>query len=304
MNKIILADKIEIGHDINYERKSFVKKSIKTSNIDTSKVFNDKLCVIHLIDLEPVKAKIQFLIRANEDTDIKTIGTKMAKHITKYITDQYSELWNMMKYGDLVEDISSSGYRSEGRYIVDKDPDTKDLGILRNGLIIKDLYRKYNISGSIYPNMYILTKFPLGYFDNPVINTYLGSTMKSYWHCQLCPVIFNVKKLHLDTLTTDNVYHINLKLDNHGDSIDNIDNKINADVDYLYIILKFRGIDYMIIKDYSNAYSRYCMKKELRKFIEMFKKSEFHERYDHMNNNNIKYIAKIENIDIKNIALL
>jgi hypothetical protein len=297
MKKIILADKIQIGHDINYERKSFVKKSNNTDNVDTSKVFNDKMCVIHLIDLEPVKARIQFLIQANEDSDIKTTGSKMAKHITKYITDQYSELWNMMKYGDLIEDISSSGYRSEGRYIVDRDLETKDLGILRNGLIIKDLYRDYDIYGSILPKMYTITKFPIGYFDNPIINTYLGSSMKSYWHCQLCPVIFNVKKLHLDTLTQDNIYHMNLKLDDLEDSF-------NSDADYLYVILKFRNNDYMIIKDYSNRYSRYCMKKELNMFIKMFKKNIFHERYDHMDNKNILHIAQIEKIDLHNIILL
>lgn len=298
MSKTIkVADKLEIGHNMTYERKTFIKKSNRsTDKIDTAKVFNDTQCVIHLIDLSHVKEKMEFLIQADADTSENVIGLKMAKYITGHITDQHAELWNMMKRGDLIEDISSSGYRSVGRYIVDTDENTKDLGILRNGLLIRDLYREYNKNGTIYPDMYSITDFPIGYFDNLVVNSYLcGPDMKSYWHCELSPIAFNKGKLRLDKLTTDNVFHVK-------DNLPDIEDSKGATADYLYIVIKYKGTSYMIIRDYSNRYFEYDMKKEMRLFLKLFKENTMFERYDHKNDDNIQKIANSEDVSTENVC--
>lgn len=298
-NTVRIADKLEIGHNMNYERKSFVKKSNRSiDHIDPTKVFDTSRCVIHLIDLTNIKAKMEFLIQANEDTKASEIGMKTARYITNFITDQHAELWNMMKRGDLVEDVSSSGYRSEGRYIVDVDKDTKDLGVMRNGLVIRSLYLEYDDYGTIYPDMYTITEFPIGYFDNLVVNSYLcGPDMKSYWHCELSPISLDTKKLRLNSLTKDNVFHVNHALPDTDDSK-------GADSDYLYVVVKFKGTNYMIIRDYSNRYSKYNMKKELKLFLKMFKESHMFERYDHKSDENIKLIASSENVKIEDVCRL
>lgn len=298
-NTIRFADKLEIGHNMNYERKTFIKKSNRSIRlIDPSKIFDDTRCVVHLIDLTHIKAKMEFLLQANPDTTAGMIGTKTAKYITNFITDQHAEMWNMMKRGDLVEDVSSSGYRSEGRYIVDTDKDIKDLGITRNGLIIKDLYREYDDYGTIHPDMYTITEFPIGYFDNLVVNSYLcGPDMKSYWHCELSPISLDTKRLRLNRLTKENVFHVNHKLPDTDDSK-------GADADYLYVIIKFKNTNYMIIREYSNRYSKYNMKKELKTFIKMFKELNMFERYDHKSNENIKLISLSEEVRIENVCCL
>ena len=291
-----LSDKIEIGHNINYERNTFIKKSNRTTNIDTNKIFHENKCVIHLINLEHNKNRMDFFLKNNPDISAKTIGKTTATYITNYLSDQHSELWNMMKRGDLIEDISSSGYRSVGRFIVDIDPNNKDLGITRNGLIVKDLYREYNSCGTIYPDMCIITEFPINYFDNLVVNSYLcGPMMKSYWHCDLSSIALDTHRLRLDKLNSNNIFHSNYKLPDNDDSV-------NADADYLYIIVKFKKINYMIISEYSNRYSKYDMKKEIKNFIKLFKKQKLFERYDHMDDDNILLIAKSENVIPDNIC--
>jgi hypothetical protein len=294
-NVVRIAEKLEIGHNMNYERKTFIKKSNRSVSW---KVFDKSVCVIHLIDMSHIKTKMEFWVRSNPDVTVGMIGTKTAKYITDYITDQHAEMWTMMKRGDLVEDISVSGYRSEGRYIVDIDKDTKDLGVTRNGLIIRDLYRDYDIHGSVYPDMYTITEFRVGYFDNPDINDYLcGPEMKSYWHCELSPIALDTKRLRLDRLTKENVFHANHKLPDTDDSQ-------GADSDYLYVVVKFKGIAYMIIRDFSNRYSVHDMKKELIRFIKMFKESNIFERYEHESDENIKRIALTEEVRIENVCRL
>ena len=291
-NMVKIANRIEIGHNLNYDRKS----NRSNDQIDLFRICDESTCVIHLIDLSHVKEKIILFIQSDDDTIATMIGMKTAEYITNFITDQHAELWNMMKRGDLIEDISSSGYRSDGRYIVDTDKDTKDLGIMRNGLIIKDLYREYDKCGSVYPDMCTITEFPIGYFDNLIVNSYLcGSDMKSYWHCELSPVCFDSKRLCLKNLTPDNVFHVNHKLPD-------IDDSNGADSDYLYIVVKVKNINYMIIRDYSNRYSNYDMKKELKNFLKMFNESTMFERYDHKNDENIKKIIASENVRIENVC--
>jgi hypothetical protein len=128
--------------------------SFSSNNNVDNELFNKNKCVIHLIDY------------TKEDDEYIT-----ADDITEYITDQHSELWFMMKQGDLIENISKSGYRSEGRYYVDIEYSQKPhIQLVRNKLIVKELYREHDTYGTLTPYFHTITQFPIHYFDDILVN--------------------------------------------------------------------------------------------------------------------------------------
>lgn len=50
----------------------------------------------------------------------------------EYIKDNYPDIYNKLKYGDLVENGNESGYRSNGLYIVDEEYGNLKLSFLSN----------------------------------------------------------------------------------------------------------------------------------------------------------------------------
>jgi len=112
----------------------------------------------------------------------------------------------MMKEGDLVEDLDTSGYRSLGRFIVKKDKSDK--------LYVDSLHTDYDDYGTVPPEFATITKFPVGYFNDLVTNDgfHVGTEYKSYWHSNECYMWIDKAKLKLNNLTFDMI-----KIKKNGD---------------------------------------------------------------------------------------
>jgi hypothetical protein len=284
-----MKNTIELGHSC---------RDSKFQNIDTTKVFNESKCVLHLIDLNVI------LENPSTETDYSEI-------ISRFISDQHAELWRMMKRGDFLQNIdiiSENEFTKKSclkkkknktkhihelnkRFIIEKNTNELDLDIIRNGLMLKECYTWYNNQATIYPNVYTITQFPVGYFDDIVVNNYLCPSInintEFFWKpSEKSPIVFNVKKLRLNTLNKDNIFTYNT----------NFEYVIYC----LYIIINYRKTDYMIIREYSHKYFDYDMKEEVDKFIKLFDKSRMLECYELTDA--IKNVAKKENINIKNVC--
>jgi len=242
------------------------RASVEKKSIDEimNELVNETRCVIHLIDTSAYNS-------AKDDRDD---SEKIdINEINQIITDQHMELWRMMKRGDLVEDMSLSGYMSRGRFIVDKD-DTKDdkinnMDIIRRGLVVKDLDRDIGPKGScqipndkrdgtILKTMYTITEFSPGHFDdnNLVVNDYLfpGELPKSIWKESQNVVWLDTEKLNLDKITNDDIFHI-------------INRVKNFDIHYLYLIIEYNKVAYLLYGTYSDRYSKHDIKKITKNII-------------------------------------
>jgi len=275
MDTIISDNKLMIGS----ENKSII--SLQNKNKTNIKVFDETKCVIHLLDLSDCLNQYDKF-----SSDIGNV-------ITNYITDKHVELWKMMKRCDLLEDVSSSGYKSNGRYIIDKDVNSRSI---QNFLVVKELCTDYDDYGSIYPDMYTITEFPIGFFDDILINNHMlkSETMRSSWNCRY--VCFDTKKLKLDQLTVDEVHHVSTT----KKYTLNDDRNFTYNVDHLYILIMFEGIKYMIIQEYSHKYYIYVMSKEISDFTKLFKESKMF-RCENITND-IKTIASTENVKMENVC--
>lgn len=152
----------------------------------TNKIYNNSKCVIHLIKSENYA------------------------NINELVNKKYPDLWLMMKPGDLIEDLSQSGYRSQGRYYVDYQHNSSKFKIY-------NLDKKFDDYGSIPSHFTSIDNFPLGYFndDNLMINNiyHPGLNRQSYWHTDNAIIFLNAEKLGLNKLNMDNIYTNIYKLD-------------------------------------------------------------------------------------------
>lgn len=119
---------------------------------------------------------IIYLINTKEQVDSFLIKTR------------YPKLINLMKSGDLIENIHESGYRSDGVYIYD-------------GIDVIDLDYEYDDYGSIPKKFISIVDFRIGYWDfhndtsnNKSLQTNdiycKGKLSKFYWHTNMCYVNF------------------------------------------------------------------------------------------------------------------
>lgn len=230
-------------------------------------------CVIHIISY------------GSDNSGSEKKENRLLHPINDYITKHYPALWKMIKYGDLIEDIAVSGYRSTGRYIVDKNNKLSDH---KKGLFINQLYTEIDDYGTILPNMYTITKFPIGYFDNLEMNNKMCPYVKkyeSYWHSDVSLSFFDVDFLKLNKLTTDNVYVKTLE-----DSSK-----------FMYIILTYKKQNYLIgLMDYSDSKKK--EKEKIQEYIDIFKKCNwfYHCEVDQ----HVLKLAKEENVSEGNIFLI
>jgi hypothetical protein len=331
---------VKLNQRITFGSYEKPNNTIAKKDINENKLFDTDKCVLHLIDLSAIhianfmcnehnpkliNCDLIMGSQKNIDTDSSEYGKKgkaiLQQHqhleeIINYITDQHFELWNIMKRGDLIEDVSMSQFNDSldnindylptcGRYIVDKINADKDLGrlkgsdIIRNGLTIKYLVKDYGpnkITQYTIPiDMYTITDFPIGYFDNILINNYLCPIDKTHtsWNCNSCLISLDVNRLHLDKITCNNIFHV---IKTRKDKI--------IPIDYLYIIITFKGIKYMIISHYSSETVRYDMNVETLRFIEKFKFVQYMDTYNREENNIIKEIAQNECVLIDNVLCI
>ena len=191
-------------------------KTSKLQNL-TIKPFSKDKCVIHLINAgyycngsDQDSDSDYWTCDHKPDQNDHYEKTKEEK-VSYCIDKKYPQLWNQMKRGDMVEDVSNSGYRSDGRYIVDSirsNPDSKTILSKRNNLILKDVYREVDDYGTIWPDMHAITEFPIGYFDQLVVNSLCPgvSEYQSSWHAEKTIEALDTKKLKLDSLTPNNIF--------------------------------------------------------------------------------------------------
>lgn len=177
---------------------------IKTGKSDPNPKFNrddHDCCVLHLVDA------------SSGDDDLE------ARHIQDYISSQHPELWKEMRAGDMIENISESGYRSQGLYLVDEEAiQTEGEYIIRNGLCIVKQCTDYDDYGTVPRNFYAITRFPIGYYDlyfenlesSPVFvnKKYCDADNQAYWHIEPCLMPLDKAKLKLDILTPDEVFEL------------------------------------------------------------------------------------------------
>ncbi len=199
--------------------------------------------------------------------------------INDYVTKHYPDLWKMIKYGDLIEDVAVSGYRSQGRYIVDKN---------NKKLIIKELYTEIDDYGSILPSMFTITKFPIGYHDDLVTNNHFCPDIKTHrssWHSETSLQFLDTNHLKLNKLTKDNVYI----------------QSIGKDDQLVYVILTYKKKNYLV--GYIIAKNKDTkVITEIQNFIDIFKKQNWF--WCDLVDEHVMKIASNEYVDKKNIFLI
>jgi hypothetical protein len=240
-------------------------------------------CVIHLIDLTNV---------LNQDI---LFNSDIGNIITNFITNIHPELWIMMKRGDLLEDISCSGYISNGRYIIDTNTNSD----FKSDLVVKELCTDYDDYGSILPNLFTITEFPIGYFDDIIINNYLCpfETMHSRWNSQYSYVCFDIEKLNLMNLTINDVYHESMIKKQMMD-----DKSITYKLDHLYIIIVYENTKYMIIQEFSHKHRAHIISEKINDLIKLFKEHRMLKRS--ALTDEMKMIASKQNVQVENVCSL
>lgn len=225
---------------------------------------------IEKINDTKTKCMIHFVDSSITDTDKKIDG----EYLTDLISDQTRDLWKKMKRGDFVYDLGQS---NPFPYIVDIERDQPEhIKILRHGLVIKDPYTLWDPDGSVFPDMFTITEFPIGYFDKRD-NTHP------------CSVWLDVAKLKLNILKQENIFIVKTT-EYHM-----------KNTTYLYIIITYKKIKYMIMSK-SNE-SDLDDENLVDKFIEYFKDPSLTKVSDQINHK-ICEIAKNENVLEENILLL
>lgn len=274
---------------------TYQKRHIKTSS--------QTKCVMHLIDFDQMEL---FDFDTGSFDSIDQFELNELENMARFISQHHSELWDVMKRGDLIKDVSISSDNeilnpTVGVYVVDKlDFETNEISgihIIRNGLTIRNLHKdsgkgkitRYNIPS----DMYSITQFPLGYFDDIVINDeyspyYHDPRTISLWYSK-CMISLDKKALKINK---------NTKVFHKTKNVLYEDRMIN--VDYLYVVLKFNNEKYMIISEYVPLPTKYNIAKEKLAFIKKLRKQNLFELEDIVGD--VESIAKAHKIDSKNIV--
>lgn len=276
---------------------------------ETNTIKSHKKCTMYLIDTSIFE----------NDGETKINGS----YLTNLISDQYKDLWKVMKRGDFVYDISNlSGDLSEDLseelsedlseelsedlsedpsepwdtkfpYIVDIEADQPEhIRMIRNGLVIRDPDTSWDPMGSVLPNMFTITEFPIRYFDKPITDTSMCSHFKIMIKINTpCSVWLDVAKLKLNTLTYDNVFHVKT-----------IEYPLKH-IQYLYTVLTYKKKNYMIIHRDTENNHNVADNDLIDRFINFFKDPVLTETSNKINHK-IKEFAKNENVLDENILLI
>lgn len=238
------------------------------------------------------------------------------KTIIDYMMDQHYDMWDMMKRGDLIEDISVTRLNAGiqcldqyiptiGMYIVDTENNQNhetltSSHVLRNGLTIRCLVlndEPYTIRRHTIPKtMYCITEFPIRYFDDIEINYTLcpDDISRSSWG-GACLVTLDSNKLKLNKLHKQNVKH----------SIRNVmrnDKKIM--IEYLYIIITYVDTKYLLVSEYMTEPIKYDIDNEKTVFIKRIKSGKYLDPYDRFDDKVIQEIAMDQGVDINNVLCI
>lgn len=280
-----MSNSFRLQHPIKIGSKM---KSIKTKKVDTTKIFDENKCVLHLIDTSEYTGYYKDELNIDDDDD----NYVKADIINKIITDQHIELWRMMKRGDLIEDLNQSGYRSNGRYFVDENKNNS-IDIIRYGLIVKDLDVGFD-KCRVLPNIInTITDFPPGYFDdiNLIVNDHIcpGEKSKSNWRFDHCEIYLDTKKLKLNKLNKDdNIFHSTKKI-------------LGTEFvkHYLYIVFTYKKNSYLLYGMYSNEIIKQNINQEKNKIIRRLVNDKIF--YPNDIDDEIIKIGEHENVNKQNI---
>jgi hypothetical protein len=114
-----------------------------------------------------------------------------------YLNRKYPGITNAMRRGDIIENVTESGYRSQGVYMWD-------------GKKVIEQNTSWDDYGSPSEEFKVVTEFPPGYWDKTMgeLKTQSGLNIKKwcrieadsqfYWHSDYPPVALDAKKLDLD----------------------------------------------------------------------------------------------------------
>jgi hypothetical protein len=324
--KLIIEKGIEYNSQVitfgTYKDKSGGRK------VDTDKVFDNDCCVMHIIktieDDEPEINK-EFENRPKLiDSTYKTITYMSVDGVMHHITNQCYKLWNMMKRGDVVFDISTLW-----KYVVDIDLNQPlPFLIVRNKLVLKELEVDGRIVGgmdttttststgstmrttyNVMNKMYTITEFPIGYFDKPIINDYFYNTKgldhpvlnntSAFWKMSLCPVVIDTWALKLNNLTKKDVTCRKFKKDEQRAFGNHPFNTY-----YVYKVVEHKKVKYLIINRESDKMIECTADQTLNNFItKMNRSGNFICRMDPNDDDLIKQIIEKENIDMKNVLM-
>lgn len=325
-----MSKKIKIRNQIIVGKNNKLNNKL---NYDVSKVFNINKCVVHLIDTSIYKHSNDCNNDNNGDDDDDdddnnnddNINIKLKEdEINNFITEHCIELWAMMKKGDFIEDIAISCNnmnnkyynKYHARYIVDVELNQSiHIELIRQGLVIKNLFDelyeskyKYYLTPKININMYTITEFPIGYFDNIVFNDFFCSNnminYSNYSNEQnnyFFPILFDTIKLKFDKLTNTDIMNITYNKEEY----DHYEKKImKYNEYYIYIIIIYENIKYMIVSRDTDKYHEYYKIKTMSLFLTHIKSTKMIECLVNSSDDNIKNIAQKENILINNVILL
>ena len=334
-HSIKIAQSLTVG---SYKSKS---KDHKENIIDMTKVFDQNRCVIHLIDTERYKFEQikQSEDEAEDDGEDEAeddgededgdedennnnnhdhvINVISGELITKFINDQHIKLWNMMKRGDLIEDLAVTRYQSvkdcmslsSGRYIVDhilksNSERKSSINIMQNELCVRDLCCTYDPNGTIYPDMMSRTEFSINYFDDSklIVNDVLcpGQTFRSRWNnMKMMNKLIYINTKELQNLELKDIQWNKLLINNNSE---------HYYVHYLYIIDRSVEPNILYLSRYSEQYFEYDITKMFNMFMKQFKNNNVFELCDTPDNYHerqfLASVALVENTSYNNVMII
>lgn len=173
-------------------------------------------CYINNLKKKTNKAVIHLVALDNDGEDIKSSQLKK----------NYPGIFQMMKRGDIIEDINESGYRSQGIWFFDGE-----------GIIYQ--YYELDDYGTPPIEFELITEFPPGYWDQEeeennlakVNQWYVTGESQFYWHqgsCVLSPLGQNLNPMILE------------KINHH------LQNITIKDANFNYIIFEHLGTLYLL----------------------------------------------------------
>jgi hypothetical protein len=177
-----LRDNLLKDSDDNNERDNkFLLDLIRKIYINKLKSKNNN-AVVHLVS-----------IMSHEDDDSDDDSENSDYYME--LVDKYPGIIDMMKRGDIIENVSQSGYRSQGVKFF-------------NGINIIDQNEEIDDYGTVPGEFEIITQFPTGYWDHPdlIINKwYEPKDSLFYWHSSsaVSPINQTIAPIILDRIANN-----------------------------------------------------------------------------------------------------
>lgn len=155
---------------LKYINESDIKSIYKNNYKNTFKFYNDVMLENKYATLHVVRS----------DENVTSDRNATLEDILDSILTNKSLKSFLVRQGDIIENLNESGYRSDGRYMLD---------IIDNEIKIISL--NYDIDDYGSPNeRFTYPDFPADYWNDNKLKV-IGGKPKSYWHSYLPPIVIN-----------------------------------------------------------------------------------------------------------------